>query len=210
MAVLTSSGITFSNATVTDTDLVPTGSIITTAFTSTTFSPSGFLYCNGQAVSRTTYSALFTVISTAFGAGDGSTTFNVPDFRGEFIRGWDDARGVDSGRTFRSFQNWTNLSHSHNCSGITVNHSHGGNTSNENVDHAHGYDVCNDGNRPADGGPGSINQGSFSTNTGNANSDHAHGFDTSGNYGNHVHVLDNTGGTTSVPRNIALYFWIKI
>lgn len=44
--------------------------------------PDGWLLCNGQAVSRTLYSALFGVIGTSFGAGDGSTTFNVPDFRG--------------------------------------------------------------------------------------------------------------------------------
>jgi phage-related tail fiber protein len=60
--------------------------------------PSGYLKCNGAAISRTTYEALFSAIGTTFGAGDGSTTFNIPDLRGEFIRGWDDARGVDSGR----------------------------------------------------------------------------------------------------------------
>jgi microcystin-dependent protein len=43
--------------------------------------PEGWLLCQGQAISRTDYSALFAVIGTAFGAGDGSTTFNVPDFR---------------------------------------------------------------------------------------------------------------------------------
>ena len=47
----------------------------------------GWLLCNGQAVSRTTYSALFEAIGTTYGAGDGSTTFNVPDLRGEFLRG---------------------------------------------------------------------------------------------------------------------------
>lgn len=49
--------------------------------------PSGWLLCQGQAVSRTTYAELFSVIGTSFGAGDGSTTFNVPDLRGEFLRG---------------------------------------------------------------------------------------------------------------------------
>lgn len=48
---------------------------------------SGFLLCNGQAVSRTTYANLFAAIGTNFGAGDGSTTFNVPDYRGCFLRG---------------------------------------------------------------------------------------------------------------------------
>ena len=41
--------------------------------------PTSFLECNGQAVSRSTYAALFAVISTTYGSGDGSTTFNVPD-----------------------------------------------------------------------------------------------------------------------------------
>ena len=49
--------------------------------------PSGWLLCDGTAVSRTTYAALFAVISTTFGTGDGSTTFNVPDMRGVFPKG---------------------------------------------------------------------------------------------------------------------------
>jgi len=66
--------------------------------------PSGFLKCNGAVVSRTAYSSLFNAIGTTFGAGDGSTTFNLPDLRGEFIRGWDDGRGVDASRIFGSAQ----------------------------------------------------------------------------------------------------------
>ncbi len=75
--------------------------------------PSGWLDCNGSAVSRTTYSNLFSAIGTTFGNGDGSTTFNVPDLRGEFIRGWDDGRGVDSGRTFGTAQADELKSHNH-------------------------------------------------------------------------------------------------
>lgn len=48
--------------------------------------PAGFLICDGQAYSRTTYSALFAVIGVKFGNGDGTTTFNVPDARGRFVR----------------------------------------------------------------------------------------------------------------------------
>ena len=66
--------------------------------------PTGWLKANGAAISRTTYANLLTAIGTTFGVGDGSTTFNLPDLRGEFIRGWDDARGIDSGRTFGSAQ----------------------------------------------------------------------------------------------------------
>lgn len=64
----------------------------------------GYLKCNGAAISRSTYSNLYNTIGTTFGIGDGSTTFNIPDLRGEFIRGWDDSRGIDSGRNFGSFQ----------------------------------------------------------------------------------------------------------
>lgn len=75
--------------------------------------PGGYLSCNGAAVSRTTYLALFTAIGTAFGVGNGSTTFNLPDLRGEFVRGWDAGRGVDSGRAFASFQNHLLQDHTH-------------------------------------------------------------------------------------------------
>lgn len=64
----------------------------------------GTLLCDGAAYSRTTYADLFAAIGTAWGVGDGATTFNVPDFRGEFPRGWDNGRGVDSGRVLGSFQ----------------------------------------------------------------------------------------------------------
>lgn len=66
--------------------------------------PDGWLKANGAEVSRSTYSDLFSAIGTTFGAGDGSTTFELPDLRGEFLRGWDDGRGVDSGRSFGSAQ----------------------------------------------------------------------------------------------------------
>ena len=90
---LSSSGVTVSG--------VPSGAVATFAMNT---APTGWIKANGAAISRTTYAALFTAIGTTFGVGDGSTTFNVPDLRGEFIRGWDDARGIDSGRVFGSAQ----------------------------------------------------------------------------------------------------------
>lgn len=63
---------------------MPAGAVIPFAGSS---APTGFLLADGSAVSRTTYSALFTAIGTTFGAGDGSTTFNLPDLRGIFVRG---------------------------------------------------------------------------------------------------------------------------
>jgi microcystin-dependent protein len=75
--------------------------------------PSGWLKANGAAVSRVTYASLFAAIGTTYGSGDGINTFNLPDLRGEFLRGWDDGRGVDTSRTFGSAQSSQNLAHTH-------------------------------------------------------------------------------------------------
>lgn len=71
--------------------------------------PRGFLKCNGAELDRVLYSKLFAVIGETFGAGDGLTTFNLPDLRGEFLRGFDDGRGVDVGRVFGSVQSATSI-----------------------------------------------------------------------------------------------------
>lgn len=65
-------------------DTIPIGTVIAMAAGVT---PAGYLACNGAAVSRTTYAALFAVIGTKYGAGDGSTTFNLPNMRDRFIQG---------------------------------------------------------------------------------------------------------------------------
>lgn len=75
--------------------------------------PAGFIKANGALVSRTTYASLFTAIGTTYGAGDGSTTFALPDGRAYFPRGFDDGRGIDSGRVFGSTQDDQNLAHTH-------------------------------------------------------------------------------------------------
>jgi len=89
--------------------------------------PTGYVKANGAALSRTTYADLFAAIGTTFGSGDGSTTFNVPDLRGEFIRAWDDARGVDSGRSFGSAQADELRSHRHSIPTL-MNNFNGPNT----------------------------------------------------------------------------------
>ena len=82
---------------------VPTGAVF---YFAANTEPTGFLKCDGRPVSRTNYSALFAVTGTTYGVGDGDTTFNLPDLRGEFIRGWDDGRGVDASRAFGSAQGY--------------------------------------------------------------------------------------------------------
>ncbi|MCK9344736.1 MAG: phage tail protein [Candidatus Pacebacteria bacterium] len=91
-------------------DPTPIGSVASFAGS---VAPSGYLICDGTAVSRTTYASLFAVIGTTYGAGNGSTTFNLPDLRGEFIRGLDKGRGIDAGRALGSWQADLLKSHTH-------------------------------------------------------------------------------------------------
>lgn len=97
----------------------PTGSVI--AFAAST-APTGYIECNGSAISRTTFSGLFNIIGTTFGSGDGSTTFNIPDLRGYFVRGWADTGSVDSGRAFGSTQTGDVAPHSHTINDPTHSH----------------------------------------------------------------------------------------
>ena len=73
-------------------------------FFAMTTPPAGWLKADGAAVSRTTYAALFAAIGTTYGAGNGVSTFNLPDLRGEFVRALDDGKGVDAGRVLGSSQ----------------------------------------------------------------------------------------------------------
>ena len=82
-------------ASATITSLMPSGAVLPYAGAST---PTDWLLCAGQAVSRTTYAALFTAISTTYGVGDGSTTFNLPDLRGRVPAGKDDMGGSGANR----------------------------------------------------------------------------------------------------------------
>lgn len=89
--------------------------------------PTGWLKANGAEISRAAYAELFAAIGTTFGAGNGFTTFNLPDMRGEFIRGWDDSRGVDGGRALGSRQSGEIQQHSHGASSVSAGaHSHSG------------------------------------------------------------------------------------
>lgn len=73
-------------------------------FFAMTTPPSGWLKADGAAVSRTTYANLFSAIGTTYGAGNGVSTFNLPQLGGEFIRCLDNGRGVDAGRVLGSSQ----------------------------------------------------------------------------------------------------------
>ncbi|WP_227518345.1 tail fiber protein [Alkanindiges hydrocarboniclasticus] len=156
--------------------------------------PAGYLECAGQAVSRTTYAALFAIIGTSFGSGDGSTTFNIPDMRGEFARGWDHGRGIDTGRVLGSWQDEAFKSHSHTASTASSG------------SHNHSTKI---------GGDNNSVRGATSTNAitmSEAAADTAPiGTGQIVDAGNHIHTVtvDSTGGLETRPRNVAWMFIIK-
>ncbi|KVS50710.1 hypothetical protein WK39_28020 [Burkholderia cepacia] len=80
---------------------VPIGTLLPFAGASV---PPNFLLANGAAISRTTYAGLYAALGTLYGAGDGATTFNLPDTRGVGLRGLDNGRGLDPGRALGSYQ----------------------------------------------------------------------------------------------------------
>lgn len=147
--------------------------------------PNGWLECDGAAVSRTTYAALFSAIGTTYGAGDGVTTFNLPDLRAYFVRGWDHGRGVDTGRAIGSSQTSQNLAHTHAFAGDAL------------PPHSHSYSIYNQTN-----GASGAGQGSFST-TGfpSTSADSA---------GTPTGTIDSSGGADARPLNVAMMYCIKI
>lgn len=100
---------------------LPAGSMVDFAGTS---APGGWLMCDGSAVDRTVYASLFASIGTTYGSGNGTTTFNLPDFRGRFARYMDNmgtgagAAGRDTGRALGVAQTQTTA---RNGLGVTVN-----------------------------------------------------------------------------------------
>lgn len=100
---------------------LPAGAVM---FFAMSTAPAAWLVCNGSAVSRTTYAALFAAIGTLYGPGDGSTTFNLPNLNGQFVRGWDSSGSVDPGRTFGSNQAQSFASHTHTATVTDPGHLH--------------------------------------------------------------------------------------
>ena len=163
----------------------PVGSVYTFAGATV---PTGWLKCNGALLSRTTYASLFAVIGTTYGAGDGSTTFALPDLRGEFVRGADDGRGVDAGRVLGSAQAGQNASHTHTASTSPA----GG--------HSHVFE--NLARMPdQDRGIGNASLWSIDSTV----------TQTTSAVGDHIHAVtvNADGGNESRPRNVAMHYIIK-
>lgn len=145
--------------------------------------PAGWLKANGAAVSRTTYARLFARLGSP-NTGDGFTTFNLPDLRGEFLRGWDDGRGVDAGRTFGSQQTHETLAHRHLMFANAAGNSWG---------------LTGDSNAAAN------------TTMGSSDSEYVMGryWDGAAYPEATLGLTSNSGGTETRPRNVALLACIK-
>ena len=172
---------------------VPTGAVFCVAVATI---PTGYLECNGEAVNRTTYAALFSFIGTQYGAGNGSSTFNLPDLRGEFVRGLDNGRGIDPNRQVGSNQSGQNLSHDHDADASATS-----NVSDPGHRHpSRGYGNDDDGgNQYTGSGNNDVRS--------NAIEDATTGISVATNVSIDV---DNDGGNEARPRNVAMMYIIKV
>lgn len=175
---------------------LPVGSLVMTLGSS---APAGTMKMNGASISRSTYSALFSVIGTTYGVGDGSTTFVLPNPRGYFPRFADDGMGIDVGRTIGSLQSGSYAAHSH-----TMN----------DPGHAHGvYDPGH--SHGGVGFPENPDDGSYSV----ANGTGTHRDYSGSTYGSGTGIgisgsstgvwVNNSGGSETRPINMALLACIK-
>ena len=163
----------------------PPGQIATYGMTSC---PSGWLAANGSAVSRSTYAILFSTIGSSWGNGDGSTTFNLPDLRGTFVRGTgtNGTYGTAVGQAVGSYAADTYLNHSHTATSTDAGHTHSYTTPGGNY---------------SGGSPGSSytltsNAGTTSTGTGYASI-------------STTVATSTTGDTETKPKNYGVLYCIK-
>ena len=170
---------------------VPVGTILAHAANTP---PSGFLECNGSNISRSTYATLFSTISTTFGVGDGSSTFALPDLRGQFIRGWANTGSTDASRAFGSTQTDQNKNHTHTTDSTSL---------------TGGIRKISEGFGAGGSATGVFTKTQDGTNsiTGSSSTSAVGGVDFDGT---HTHTISSSGGGTEArPTNLALMYIIK-
>jgi microcystin-dependent protein len=204
--------------------LVPTGTVLPYAASS---APTGYLICNGDAISRSTYADLFNIIGTTYGVGNGSTTFNLPDLRGRVPAGADDIGGSDAGRLDTSNtlgtgignQNHTLLDSqipAHNHS-VSVSGSQNVNSGGHSVDHSHNMNFRISNNVSLGGNALGLMQDNWSSlnvskTTSGVNADHSHNFNVSFTSTGNASTLGVTGGNPhpNMQPTILLNYIIKV
>jgi len=194
--IITATSFVGNGANLTGIVAIPTGAIMAWPTESI---PSGFLKCQGQAIARSTYSDLFSAIGVIYGAGDGSSTFNIPDYRGEFLRGRAEGSGNDPDRGSR-----TNRGDGNGGDNVgtkqdyaVVNHSHGNNSGGNSH---YGYNT------------NSNNTGQFSKSGHGyySNQSHSGGIVHSMSYGtNYANVNGHVTNNEVRPRNVYVHWIIK-
>ncbi len=187
LITISSAGISAASGTflVSGSPLVPPGVIADFAGAN---EPAGWLFCNGQAVSRTTYTDLFATIGTAYGPGNGVDTFNLPDLRGRVSAGVDNMGGIGAaGRLTGLALTGTQGSQDHNITaGEMPSHTHSvsGTTGGQSQDHTHQYDKTTGTATAVVAAGGTFATTTSTQNTGGTSQDHTHSFSaTSGSTG---------------------------
>ena len=173
--------------------------------------PPGWLHCDGSAISRTTYAALYAVIGTTYGAGNGTTTFNLPDCRGRTTFGWD---GGSTGR-LTNYVNAANIGASGGHQEVTA-HTH------PLTDNGHTHTLTDHGHTPALTDPGhghgvsdpSHGHGIADYGHSHAGLQHQHGlYDPGHSHGvgdpGHAHNINGPypSGTNAVPGSNSTHLW---
>jgi len=189
----------FDGANLTGIEGIPTATIVPWSSASV---PSGFLECDGAAVSRTTYADLFAIVGTTYGAGDGSTTFNVPDLQDNVAVGKSNNKALASTGGANTVANSGNVGTNTN---INVTGNVGGSTANATLSsaqlasHSHSYSPRTGGSQS----PNNVGSGLSTTNanTGNTGSGQGHSHNISANFsgsGNASSTSNFTGSSNSV------------
>jgi len=197
---------------------LPSGSV--QAFAGST-APDGWTMCDGAAVSRTTYAALFAVIGTTYGVGDGSTTFDLPDMRGQFLRALDDmgtaagAANVDVDGTARTVgQTQSNATRKNGLTATTTSTTGTTSISGSAVSNgAHTHNITNYQDNAQHGARSRSTNGTTDNGTQATASGGAHTHTLSGTTGTPTTTSTTTvqnGDTETRPQNMGINYILKL
>ncbi len=197
-------------------DILPIGTIISHAGNTSSLVTNGqWKECDGTAVSRSTFSDLYSMIGDSWGSGDGSSTFNLPDLRGQFLRGWatTGAHDPDGGaRTASATGGNTGFNVGSKQESKVENHTHPFSSTTDS-DGAHTHEIIFD-----DGGGGASGVTYITITDIRSTLANGNGIGNTESSGAHTHTLSGTtnnpdlphGGTETRPKNVYVRYYIKV